>query len=550
MISIGVAKSFLTNMSILITCAYLFNLTYKYMFAQASVVVRQGFTVFIFIISGWLAMMFGFRMNETAIFDLRSVPIIFGALVFRDPRVLLVIGTGIALCRFAVNGVHTAAFTGAVNIALLGIAAACLVVWFRDKDWSFRNKAVAAIVVIHSLHVLVISLNGTLPARVYLTEVAVITYPLGMLLSTLFIFIIRDFFKEQKRSDDMRKMNEILRRQTRQLREAKRELEEKAKQLALNSKYKSEFMFNMSHELKTPLNSIILLSQMIRETEDYGTDNMQYAGLIETSSNELLQLINDILDISSIEAGKLEIVTVTVPVEEQADLLYTQFHPAAVKKGLAFTVHIDKTVPPIILSDGLRLNQILRNLLDNAFKFTDRGAVALGISLESGTPEADPAGFKSARTGAFQNMRGPLKGQLDHDSQEVAGRGLFRLAARTKGKNPRVSRTRDIKNKAPARQHDWIVFTVLDTGIGIDSDKHSIIFETFHQGDGSINRQYGGTGLGLSISLQLAGLLGGSLTLDSIPGKGSMFQLRLPAGGLEAGTFEDVQEYEAVRMAD
>ncbi|WP_235288360.1 ATP-binding protein [Paenibacillus tarimensis] len=536
-------------MSILITCAYLFNLTYKYLFAHASAWVRQSFTVFIFILSGWLAMMFGFRMNETAIFDMRSVPLIFGTLVFRDPRVLLIIGTGIALSRLTVNGVHASAITGAVNIALVGIAAACLVVWLRDKNWSFRNRAIVAIVALNTLHMLIISLNGTLPARVYLTEVAVITYPLGMLLSTLFIFIIRDFFQEQKRSDDMRKMNEILRRQTRQLREAKRELEDKAKQLALNSKYKSEFMFNMSHELKTPLNSIILLSQMIRETEDYGADNMQYAGLIETSSNELLQLINDILDISSIEAGKMEIVAVTVPVEEHADLLYAQFHPAAAKKGLAFTVHIDAAVPPIILSDGLRLNQILRNLLDNAFKFTDQGAVALAISVDSIVPAADQARLKAARTGTPRYMRGPLKGQRNNAGQDGIGEELFRRAAWAKGKH---NHTGGIRDKAPARQQEWIVFTVLDTGIGIDPDKQSIIFETFHQGDGSINRQYGGTGLGLSISLQLARLLGGSLTLDSIPGKGSMFQLRIPALGLETGTYEENEELRAVaaRMAD
>jgi signal transduction histidine kinase len=501
-------KTFLLNVSILITCAYLFNLGYKYLLQHTSDKVKQAAVVGIFIFSGWLAMVFGVRMGDTALFDLRVVPIIFATLVFRDFRTLLVIGFGIALARYTIMGITPQALTGSINIMILGCFAAFLVVLYQKKNWGYRTKALVSIITVNTLQVTGIALFGALPRDVYLQEVVVYTYPLALLLSAFFVFIIRDFYKDQLRVDELRNMNLILRRQTRESREAKRALEEKARQLMLASKYKSEFMANMSHELKTPLNSIILLSQMIRENEEekYQGDEIRYAEIIYASGNELLQMINDILDLSKVEAGKMDVILETVALEDLMQLIHHQFLPMTEQKGLQFEVNFSPEVPETIVSDALRLSQILRNLLVNAVKFTDKGSVTLSVSVGNGIPPGVQDSIKRER-----GKRTRSKGW---------GSSRWTIATSVKQANNR---------EAPsAADAEWLVFSVKDTGIGIEPDKQELIFEAFQQEDGAINRKYGGTGLGLSISLQLARLLGGTLTLHSVKGEGSEFALRLP----------------------
>lgn len=516
---LGLFGIFLTNTAILITCAYLFNMGYKYLFAHTSEKVRQGITVVIFILAGFLTILFGFRINDTAITDLRIVPIILATLVFRNPRLLIVISLGIALLRLTIHGVNPASTVGLINLGVLGAAAAGLVVLFERRNWPFARKATISIVVLNTLNLANLTVFGVLPPLVFLTEIAVITYPLGMVLSAIFIFIIRDFYKEQQRVDELRNMNLILRRQTRELREAKRELEEKARQIMLSSQYKSEFMANMSHELKTPLNSIILLSQLMRDNEDqrYGPDDVRYADLIHTAGNDLLQLINDILDLSKVEAGKMDVVWDTVFVADAVQLICRSFEPVADQKGLSFGYEVAEDVPATIVSDGLRLNQILRNLLANAFKFTDRGEVRLTVTTER--TDADPL-TEPLRRSPYLVEKSPLRRLMEETRKTIAG-GDREAAGWKPGR-------RKTKRGEEAASDIRVVFTVRDTGIGIDKDKQQLIFEAFQQGDGSINRKYGGTGLGLSISLQLTRLLGGELSLVSEKDQGSTFTLRLP----------------------
>ncbi|WP_190287524.1 ATP-binding protein [Paenibacillus darwinianus] len=517
MTELGLVSIFLTNTAILITCAYLFNMGYKYLFAHTSEKVRQAITVIIFIVAGFLTILFGFRINETAITDLRMVPIILAALVFRNPRVLIVISLGIALLRLTLHGVNPASTAGVINLLVLGVTAAGLVMLFERRNWPFARKAVISIVVLNTLNMVNLAIFGILPPLAFLTEVAVVTYPLGIALSAVFIFIVRDFYKEQQRIDDLRNMNLILRRQTRELREAKRELEEKARQIMLSSQYKSEFMANMSHELKTPLNSIILLSQLMRDDDErYGSDDIRYADLIHTAGNDLLQLINDILDLSKVEAGKMDIVWDTVSVADAVQLIGQQFEPVAARKCLFFEYEVAEGVPATIVSDGLRMNQILRNLLANAFKFTDRGEVRLTVTSERihAHPLAAPL-----RRSPFLVEKSPLRRLMEETRKTISG-GSREAAGWKTGRR----KTREAEGPADT----WVVFTVRDTGIGIDKDKQRLIFEAFQQGDGSINRKYGGTGLGLSISLQLTRLLGGELSLVSEKDQGSSFTLRLP----------------------
>jgi signal transduction histidine kinase/HAMP domain-containing protein/CheY-like chemotaxis protein len=255
---------------------------------------------------------------------------------------------------------------------------------------------------------------------------------------------------------------------------AKRALEEKAEQLALTSKYKSEFLANMSHELRTPLNSLLLLAQSLSENTDgnLSTRQVEYARTIHASGADLMELINDILDLSKIESGTMAINAGLVRFKELERFAERTFRQVASGKKLEFSIDAAPDLTDALETDGKRLQQVLRNLLSNAFKFTETGRVELHMSRATG-------GFS------------PVHPVLGGASTVIA-------------------------------------FSVVDTGIGIPKEKHEIIFEAFQQADGTTSRKYGGTGLGLSISRDIARLLGGEIRLESEPGKGSTFTLYLP----------------------
>ncbi|WP_336516812.1 HAMP domain-containing protein [Pollutibacter soli] len=256
--------------------------------------------------------------------------------------------------------------------------------------------------------------------------------------------------------------------------EARRSLEEKAEQLTLTSKYKSEFLANMSHELRTPLNSLLILAQQlyINAEGNLTEKQIRYAKTIHSCGDDLIQLINDILDLSKIESGFISTNISPVKFFEIASFVETTFKPIAEARHLRFSIDTDQQLPDIMHTDLQRLNQILKNLLSNSFKFTEKGEVKLRIF-------AADKGWK------------PGIHSLDQAQKVVA-------------------------------------FSITDTGIGIPQDKQNIIFEAFQQAEGSTSRKYGGTGLGLSISRGLAELLGGTIELESIPGEGSTFTLFVP----------------------
>jgi HAMP domain-containing protein/signal transduction histidine kinase/CheY-like chemotaxis protein len=261
----------------------------------------------------------------------------------------------------------------------------------------------------------------------------------------------------------------------REVEQAKKALEEKAEQLALTSKYKSEFLANMSHELRTPLNNLLILARMLSENSDKNLTSKQvkFAETIHTSGTDLLSLISDILDLSKIESGKMDVEVGGIRFSELEDYCLRTFRHVADGKGLEFTVELGENLAPeIIHTDAKRLQQVLKNLLSNALKFTEQGSVRLSIDKAA-------SGWSPA--------------------------------------NGILSRAKSV-----------IAFSVLDTGIGIASEKQRIIFEAFQQADGTTSRRYGGTGLGLSISRELARLLGGEIRLQSAPGVGSTFTLYLP----------------------
>jgi HAMP domain-containing protein/signal transduction histidine kinase/CheY-like chemotaxis protein len=270
--------------------------------------------------------------------------------------------------------------------------------------------------------------------------------------------------------------------------EARKSLEEKAEQLTLTSKYKSEFLANMSHELRTPLNSLLILAQQLYENAEGNLNDKQvrYAKTIHSCGDDLIQLINDILDLSKIESGFISANFSTVRFAEIASFVEITFKPISEARHLKFNIETDRNLPDMMDTDLQRLNQILKNLLSNSFKFTEKGEVKLSIY------EA-------------KNSWKPGNANLDGASRVVA-------------------------------------FAISDTGIGIPQEKQNIIFEAFQQAEGSTSRKYGGTGLGLSISRGLAELLGGTIELESLPGKGSTFTLFLPldnAGGLQSGEPQD-----------
>jgi signal transduction histidine kinase/HAMP domain-containing protein/ActR/RegA family two-component response regulator len=293
----------------------------------------------------------------------------------------------------------------------------------------------------------------------------------------------------QARQEELRGSNEDLATQAKRLAEqnteverknqevelAKRLVEEKAEQRAVSSKYKSEFFSNMSHELRTPLNSLLILAGELEDnTEKNLTETqVQYASVIRSSGNDLLRLLNDILDLAKVESGTVTLEISELSLAELKDTVERDFGRVAEKQGLSFSVELAGDLPPTIATDPGRLRQVLKNLLSNAFKFTDRGGVSMQVSRA-------------------------------HNGWSPANDTLRRADA-------------------------VIAFRIVDTGIGITADVQRRIFEAFAQADGTTAREYGGTGLGLSISRELVSLLGGEIALHSAPDQGSTFTVYLPA---------------------
>ena len=259
--------------------------------------------------------------------------------------------------------------------------------------------------------------------------------------------------------------------------ESKRLIEEKVSQLAVSSKYKSEFIANMSHELRTPLNSLLILAQQLEDNPDQNMTDTQveYASVIHSSGKELLALLNSILDLAKVESGTVRAENARVSTGELRTGLLREFEPVAREKGLSYSIDMAPGCPDVMVTDPQRIRQILKNLLSNAFKFTEGGRVSVEIGLaDSGWSQHTPALVEASSV---------------------------------------------------------IAFSVTDTGIGIDGEQQQRIFEAFAQGDGTTARRYGGTGLGLSISRELATLLGGEVNVSSTRGRGSTFTVYLPTGG-------------------
>jgi CheY-like chemotaxis protein/signal transduction histidine kinase/HAMP domain-containing protein len=286
----------------------------------------------------------------------------------------------------------------------------------------------------------------------------------------------------QQSNEELEEKAQLLEEQNRRIEIKNREielaraaLEEKAEQLALSSRYKSQFLANMSHELRTPLNSLLILAKLLAENSDENLTlkQIEFADTIYSAGSDLLGLINDILDLSKVEAGRMDVHVGDIKLSDLRDFVERSFRPVSEEKRLEFEIDIrGANVPPTVETDEQRLQQVLKNLLSNAFKFTEKGSVTLRIGVAEG---------------------------------------------------------RQFASESLSRAETVLEFAVGDTGVGIAHDKLRLIFEAFQQADGTTSRRYGGTGLGLSISREIARLLGGEIHVESAPGEGSTFTLFLPA---------------------
>jgi len=277
----------------------------------------------------------------------------------------------------------------------------------------------------------------------------------------------------EERSSILQQQQAMVADKNRDLEKAKEALQNKAEELELASKYKSEFLANMSHELRTPLNSLLILAELLAENKEQHLSDkeVECARTIHSSGNDLLNLINEILDLSKIEAGKVEIQASQVALAELVQFVQRNFKHVAEEKSLSFQLDAATDLPEFIYTDGQRLQQIMNNLLSNAFKFTSKGGVSLAI-------------------------------RRPHAQETLSNSQLNR--------------------------EQCIVFSVTDTGIGIPKEKQKVVFEAFQQADGTTSRRFGGTGLGLSISRQLCQLMGGEIQIRSEEGQGSCFTVYLP----------------------
>jgi len=292
-------------------------------------------------------------------------------------------------------------------------------------------------------------------------------------------------------NNELQEASQALEEKNSELEEFSEELKKKAEEIQMASKYKSEFLANMSHELRTPLNSILLLSRLLADNtkKNLDKDQLEFAGIINSSGKGLLELINDILDISKIEAGKMQMEIDDVTIDDVKQELNGIFGQLAKQKKIDFEIAINKNVPTQIKTDRMRLQQVLKNLLSNSFKFTEKGKISLEIFIASDREK-------------FHDKK--------HNHEKMVG------------------------------------FSVTDTGIGIPTDKQRLVFEAFQQADGSTRRKYGGTGLGLSISREIASILGGEILLHSEEGKGSTFTLFLPLSFIAEENSQENVEMEKV----
>ena len=378
----GFIKPFLVNISMLLSVTFLALLIYKQVLRRLPQTVLSGLAVLFAVGLGWLSMKFSFTLPSGSMFDLRFVPLIVLTFLLPDaPLLLILAGVGIGLMRLTF-GLDVRAWSGFVNLTILGLLCAAISAYLPKLRWPTAAKFLAVIVLVNAFNVLNIVIFGVIPADVYLRTIVPYLFPLSVVLSMIFVFLIYVTRKDLYHEREISRTNEKLLHTTEELQAIKEELEEKARRLLVLSQYRAEFLADLAAEIRSPLNNIIMIAEIQKSGADEEQTPEELQSLFEIvfdSGKDILELLGEIQDLSQVESGRLQVECEEVNLTEFPEILLHKNLRLAEAHGLELDFTLTQPIPPIFYSDGMRMERIAASLVSTAIQAAPSGAVHVDL---------------------------------------------------------------------------------------------------------------------------------------------------------------------------